>query len=210
MLATIISQRYAQALLQSAVEEGAESQVSSEATALALALGPDIHVKRFLSLPLSSAEEKLGVLLRSFPQPPHRLFSQFLRTVMENRRERFLPGMLREFLRLMRDKQGIVQAELSTTFKLDERQRKLLEAGLSSRLKRKVELVPLVNGRLIGGATLRLGDTIYDGSLRNSLAKLELLLKKEPVKKASKKVKPAKKKKQRVAATLRVSPQKRK
>ena len=216
MLATIISQRYAQALLQSAVAEGVEAQVAGEASALAEALGDDAVVKRFLVEPLSSAEDKLGVLLSSFPEPPHRLLSQFLRTVLENHRERFLAGMLKEFLKLLRDSQGDVQAELTTAFKLDDRQRKLLEKDLSARLKRKVELVPLVNSRLMGGATLRLGDTIYDGSLSHSLARLELQLKKEPAPKkprltlAKKKAAPKTKKKKPRVGAQRLRPQKRK
>lgn len=183
MVATIIAQRYAKALLQSVTGEGVESRIAEEASALVAAIGDDADVKRFLVEPIRSAEDKLGVLLASFEKPPHPLFAQFLRTVMENRRERFLAGMLKEFLKLLRDARGEVQAELSTAFKLDERQRKLLETELSARFKRKVELLPLVNDSLIGGATLRLGDTIYDGSLRNSLSKLESLLKKEPIKK---------------------------
>lgn len=215
MLATIIAQRYARALLQSVEGEGAETRIAAEASALVEALGDGADVKRFLAEPLRTAEDKVGVLLSSFSEPPHQLFSQFLRTVMENRRERFLAGMLKEFLKMLRDSRGELQAELATAFKLEERQRKLLESTLSTRFKRKVELIPLTNSRLIGGATLRMGDTIYDGSLRNSLSKLELLLKKEPVRKqvaaAKKKLTPkiVKKKKQRVEAH-HVRPKKRK
>ena len=206
MMATIIAQRYAKALLESAQAEGVEDRVVGEASALAEALGDDRDVRRFLTEPLSSSDDKLGVLLSAFPEPPHPLFKQFLRTVMENRRERFLPGMLKEFLKLLRETRGELRGELTTAFKLDERQRHLLETELSRRFSRHVELIPVVDRHLVGGGTLRVGDTIFDGSLRNSLAKLEASLKKEPtakrvVKKKAAKVKPKVKTKKKVKKT---------
>jgi F-type H+-transporting ATPase subunit delta len=195
MLATIIAQRYAKALLSSATDEGVEDRLVGEVSALAEALGEDADVRRFLAEPLSSADDKLGVLLSAFPEPPHALLKQFLRTVMENRRERFLPGMLREFLKLLRETKGELRAELATAFKLDDRQRKLLETELSKRFDRNVELIPVVDRHLVGGATLRVGDTIYDGSLKGALAKLEASLKKAPAPKRLAKPKATKKKK---------------
>jgi F-type H+-transporting ATPase subunit delta len=199
MVATIIAQRYAKALLESALAEGVEDRLAGEASALAEALGDDRDVKRFLTEPLSSAEDKLGVLLSAFPEPPHQLLKSFLRTVMENRRERFLPLMLKEFLKLMRENRGEVSAELTTAFKLDARQRKLIEKELSAKLNRSVELIPMVDRQIIGGAKLRVGDTVYDGSLRNSLKRLEESLKKEPPKRKAPAKKPAAKKKKKAA-----------
>lgn len=185
MVATIIAQRYAKALLESAVADGAEDRIAGEAHALAVALGDDRDVRRFLTEPLSTPDDKLGVLLSAFPEPPHALLKNFLRTVMENRRERFLPQMLREYLRLSREAHGEVTAELTTAFKLTPAQRGLLERELSKRLDRGVELIPMVDRRIIGGGTLRVEDTVYDGSLRSQLMRLETSLKKEPARKAA-------------------------
>jgi F-type H+-transporting ATPase subunit delta len=184
MVSTIIASRYAKAFLESALAEGAEDRIAGEASALAEALGDDRDVRRFLTEPLSSAADKLGVLLSSFPEPPHPLMKSFLMTVMENKRERFLPLMLKEFLRLMRDSRGEVSAELTTAYQLAPAQRQLIERELSGRLKRKVELIPMVDRQILGGATLRVGDTVYDGSLKNSLRLLEASLAKEPLAKA--------------------------
>ena len=214
MVATIIAQRYAKALLESALADSVEDRLAGEASALAEALGDDRDVRRFLTEPLSSADDKLGVLLSAFPEAPHHLMKSFLRMVMENRRERFLPQMLKEFLRLIRDHHGDVSAEITTAFKLDTRQRALIEKELSKRLNRSVELIPVVDRSIVGGATLRVGDTVYDGSLRNSLKRLEESLKKEPARKAPPKAakakikaKPAKAKK---AAKKKAAPKKKK
>jgi F-type H+-transporting ATPase subunit delta len=181
MVSTIIAQRYAKALLEVAAAEGVEDRLMGEVSALAEALGDgDADVRRFLSEPLSSAEDKLGVLLSSFPEAPHALFKSFLKTVMENGRERFLPLMLKEFLKLSREARGQMRGEISTAFKLDDSQKRLIETQLSDRLQRKVELIPVVDRQVIGGAVLRLGDTVYDGSLRQQLKRLEERLRQEP------------------------------
>jgi F-type H+-transporting ATPase subunit delta len=206
MVSTIIAQRYAKAFLESAEAEGAEDRLAGEASALAEALGDDRDVRRFLTEPLSSADDKLGVLLSAFPEPPHPLMKSFLRTVMENRRERFLPQMLKEFMKLLRGSRGEVSAELTTATKLSDSQRALLEKELSARLNRKVELIPMVDRSILGGGTLRVGDTIYDGSLKNSLKRLEESLKAEPKRKAAPKA-PAKAKKA-PAKTKKAAPKK--
>lgn len=173
MLASVIATRYAKALLESAKEEGVEDRLAGEASVLAEALGEDADIKRFLATPLSSASAKLEVLLSALPEPPHTLLRQFLKAVLENRRERYLVATLKKFLELLREIRGEVSASLSTAFKLEPRQRELLEAELSKRLDRKVQLIPVVDRRLIGGASLRIGDTVYDGSLKSSLDRLE-------------------------------------
>lgn len=180
MVSTIIAQRYAKALLESALAEGVEDRLAGEASALAEALGDDRDVRRFLTEPLSSADDKLGVLLSAFPEPPHQLLKSFLRTVMENRRERFLAQMLKEFMKLMRDNRGEVSAQITTAYQLDPKQRELIEKQLSKSLNRTIELIPMVDRQIVGGAILNMGDTVYDGSLRNSLKRLEESLKKEP------------------------------
>jgi F-type H+-transporting ATPase subunit delta len=208
MVATIIAQRYAKALLESAVADGAEERVSGEASALAEALGNfDGDVRRFLTEPLSSADDKLGVLLSAFPEQPHPLFRSFLHTVMENRRERFLPLMLKEFMRLMRENRGELKASLSTAFKLSPSQRGLIERELSARTGRKVELIPLVDRQILGGAKLKIEDTVYDGSLKGQLSRLEDAMRKEPVRRAPKPL-PKKKAVKKKAVAKKVSKKK--
>ncbi len=180
MIASVIAQRYAKALLASAQDQGVEDRLAGEASALAEALGDDPDVKRFLATPLSTVQSKLEVLMGAFPEPPHTLLRQFLRAVLENRRERYLAGMLKQFLKMLRDIRGEMTGELTTAFRLEPQQRAMLETELSQRFSRKVQLIPVVDRRLIGGAMLRVEDTVYDGSLRGSLERLEKELKNGP------------------------------
>ncbi len=58
--------------------------------------------------------------------------------------------------------------------------RKLLESALSERLGRTVALEPYTDRQLLGGAVLRLGDAVFDGSLRSGLTRLGQQLRRGP------------------------------
>ena len=55
---------------------------------------------------------------------------------------------------------------------LDDKQQKTLSAALARRLKRQVRLHNEVDARLIGGAVIRAGDLVIDGSLRTRLDRM--------------------------------------
>lgn len=184
MLATLIAERYAKALLTAAQNEKALSTVSQQASALADALAAAKGATGFLTDPLAGAEAKLKVLSAAFGDTPHPLIKAFLQTVLEHKRERYLPGILHTFAALVDEVEGRVQAHLGTAKPLPAATRKLLETALSARLGRKVALEPYTDQQLLGGAVLRLGDTVFDGSLRSGLNRLGAQLRKGPLPKA--------------------------
>lgn len=186
MLATLIAERYAKALLTAAQNERALSVVGGQVHALSGALQGAEGATAFLADPLAGGEAKLKVLSAAFGEAPHPLMKAFLQTVLEHKRERYLPGILDAFVALMDEAEGRVNATLGTAKPLPVATRKLLENALSQRLGRKVALEPYTDRALLGGAVLRMGDTVFDGSLRSSLNRLGQDLRKAPVIKATK------------------------
>ena len=198
MLATLIAERYAKALLTAAQNERALAVVGGQANALNGALHAAEGAAAFLADPLAGSEAKLKVLNAAFGEAPHPLIKAFLQTVLEHKRERYLPGILDAFAALVDEAEGRVNAQLGTAKPLPVATRKLLENALSQRLGRKVALEPYTDRALLGGAVLRMGDTVFDGSLRSSLTRLGQQLRRGPLPKAAPKAaakkKPAAKK----------------
>jgi F-type H+-transporting ATPase subunit delta len=192
MLATLIAERYAKALLTAAQNEKALSVVGAQAHLLAVALDGAQGVSGFLSDPLAGAPAKLAVFAAAFSEEPHPLIKAFLQTVLEHKRERYLPAILHAFAALLDEAEGRVQAQLGTAKPLPPATRKLLEIALSQRLGRTVALEPYTDRALLGGAVLRLGDTVFDGSLRSGLTRLGQQMRRGPLPKV--KVAVAKKK----------------
>ena len=97
MLASLISERYAKALLRAAQAENALDAVGVQARGLELALRAAGGAERFLADPVALAADKLAVIEGAFEGGMHPLFKAFLKAVLHQKRERFLPRILGSF-----------------------------------------------------------------------------------------------------------------
>ncbi len=97
----------------------------------------------------------------------------FLRLLTENGRLDFLPEIATRFKELEAEDRNVAEVEVVSATDLDERQKERLAAALRTRLNREVRLSCAVDPALIGGAVVRSGDMLIDGSLRGKLERLE-------------------------------------
>jgi len=96
-----------------------------------------------------------------------------LRLLTENGRLDFLPEIAARFKELEAEDRNIAEVEVVSATALDERQKERLAAALRARLNREVRLTCATDPALIGGAVVRSGDMLIDGSLRGKLERLE-------------------------------------
>jgi F-type H+-transporting ATPase subunit delta len=96
----------------------------------------------------------------------------FVRTLAENRRLGYLPEISKLFDQLKDAAEGVVDVTVTSAAPLDEQQQRLLAEALRKRLKRDVRLHTQTDAALIGGAVLRAGDLVIDGSLRTRLEQI--------------------------------------
>jgi F-type H+-transporting ATPase subunit delta len=91
----------------------------------------------------------------------------------ENGRVDYLPEIAAQFGELVADDQNVADVEVTSAVPLASGQTERLAAALRGRLKREVRLHCRTDAGLIGGAIVRSGDLLIDGSLRGRLARLE-------------------------------------
>jgi F-type H+-transporting ATPase subunit delta len=96
----------------------------------------------------------------------------FVHTLAANRRLGYLPEISARFDVLKDNAAGVADVTVSSATALAEAERDKLAAALGRRLKRTVHLHCEVDPRLIGGAVLRAGDLVIDGSLRTRLERI--------------------------------------
>lgn len=96
----------------------------------------------------------------------------FIRTLADNRRLDCLPQIAVLFEQLRAEAQGTIDVTVTSAVPLSEPQRRELAAALERRLKRTVQLHCATDPQLIGGAVLRAGDWVLDGSLRAKLRRI--------------------------------------
>ena len=91
-------------------------------------------------------------------------------------RPRAIPRMVEHFGELLRRERGIALAEVRTALPLDDEQRDAVMERLHQLTGDEIEINEVVDESLIGGITVRIGDRLYDASVRSRLERLRARL----------------------------------
>jgi F-type H+-transporting ATPase subunit delta len=102
--------------------------------------------------------------------------ANFVRTLAHNRRLGYLPEIAKLFAALKDAAEGVVDVTVVSAVPLDKQQQKTLEDALTRKLKREIRLHAELDPSLLGGAVLRAGDLVIDGSLRARLERMAHIL----------------------------------
>jgi F-type H+-transporting ATPase subunit delta len=90
-----------------------------------------------------------------------------------------LPEIIAAVQEVVRQRQGIAEAEVSSAVELSSAQKTELTKTLGRLTGKRIEPKYSLDPALLGGAIARVGDTIYDGSLRSRLAEMRTRLAEE-------------------------------
>jgi F-type H+-transporting ATPase subunit delta len=96
----------------------------------------------------------------------------FVRVLAENHRMPLLPEIAAQYAELRAAVENTVDVEVTSAVALDAAQSENLERALNARLKRQVRMQNSVDPSLLGGAIVRAGDLVIDGSLSGRLERL--------------------------------------
>jgi F-type H+-transporting ATPase subunit delta len=96
----------------------------------------------------------------------------FVRTLAENRRLLLLPEIAAHYEALRAEAENTVDVEVVSAVELDAAQTQKLTRALNDRLRRRVRMRNSVDASLLGGAVIRAGDLVIDGSLKGRLERL--------------------------------------
>jgi F-type H+-transporting ATPase subunit delta len=96
----------------------------------------------------------------------------FLALLAENGRLDYLPEIAARFEELKAEDQNVADVEIVSATVLDDHQKERLAGALRHRLRRDVRLQCSVDPSLVGGAVVRSGDLLIDGSLKGRLERL--------------------------------------
>jgi F-type H+-transporting ATPase subunit delta len=96
----------------------------------------------------------------------------FVGVLAENHRLLLLPQIVARYEELRSEVENTVDVDVVSAVALNADQQDKLSQALSSRLKRKVRMHTSVDADLLGGAVVRAGDLVIDGSLKGRLQRL--------------------------------------
>ena len=104
------------------------------------------------------------------------LFSNFLNVLSENKRLNIITMVSSQFEQKKQQAEQVSEVLLSSAAALSEEDVEEIKQALSKKLGKKIELKNSVDESLIGGALIKIGDHMIDGSVRSQLKKMTRFL----------------------------------
>ena len=166
-----LARPYAKAAFEYAVE-AKDLQGWSDSLALAASVAQQSAVEKLLSSPSATATAQAQAVCDICGDQLATACQNFISILSENRRLQLLPQISQQFDIMKANLEKAVDVDVVAAADLDATQQEALSDALSAKLERKVNLQVSLDKSLIGGAVIRAGDTVIDGSIRGRLTKL--------------------------------------
>lgn len=172
-MAKLVSKTYGDALFDLALEEQKETLFFEEAKAFLEVIRENEELVKFMKHPQIVKEEKLKTGQKIFGGNFSKEFEGFLMLMIQKDRFGEIEKTLEYFIGRMKEHQGIGVAHVSTAEELSEAQKtKVMERLLETTHYQSMEMNYTVDGSLLGGMVIRIGDRVVDTSIKQKLKNL--------------------------------------
>jgi F-type H+-transporting ATPase subunit delta len=141
---------------------------------MAALLAESMELRRVWENPAVPAEQKRGLLdaiVRREGIEPH--VRNLVAVLIDHRRLHFLPRIVEQLEKELDARMGFADAEITSARELGDAEKRAIEAQVAMTTGKKVRARYGLDPSLLGGATVRVGSTIYDGSVRGQLEKIK-------------------------------------
>jgi F-type H+-transporting ATPase subunit delta len=160
-----------------ALAQGAAEPALKQLNEFGAAYAQSTELRTFLASPAVDSEVKHAVIEKLIARlGASKIIRNFLFLIIDHRRTQLLPEIVATFQQVVRQRQGIAEAEISSAVELSAAQKTALAKTLARLTGKEIETKYSLDPTLLGGAVVRIGDTIYDGSLRSRLNELRARL----------------------------------
>jgi len=102
-----------------------------------------------------------------------RMLRNFIAVLIDHRRVAALPEIARQFELELNERLGLADAEVTSARELSEAEKHALEVRVGQVTGKKIRARYITDSKVLGGAVVKVGSTIYDGSIRGQLEKLK-------------------------------------
>lgn len=144
-----------------------------EAKSLAQLVTGSKELREVWETPSIPAEQKRGVLDAIIArQGISRPVRNFMAVLIDHRRVQFIEPIVKLFEQELNRRLGFTEAEITSARELSEAERKSLEAQVEKLTRRKVRARYSRDESILGGAIVRVGSTVYDGSVKGQLERI--------------------------------------
>lgn len=170
----LVAQRYVNALLEIAEQNGLSREVEKDLQDLSAMIAGSEDLRTLIRTPLiGRAQQKAAVLALAEKAKFQKATGNFLGVLADNRRLGVVPAVIEGFQAALRARRGEVEAKIETAFPLSATQTDALQKELSKAVGAGVTLSVAVNKDLLGGMIVTVGSRMIDDSVRRKLERLQ-------------------------------------
>jgi F-type H+-transporting ATPase subunit delta len=172
-----IARRYAKALMNIGQEDGNYDTYCEELDAFTAIFEGEKHLREVLRNPTVNVPRRQAIIkeistrLKLSP-----VTINFLQLLVDKDRMMYLPDVAALYRELVDKAAGRARVKLATAHDLSQKKIDELTQGLQALVGKQVIMEVATDPSLIGGVVARIGDTVYDGSVKTQLARLKEIL----------------------------------
>lgn len=166
-----IARPYAQAVFRRA-QETDRLQPWSDMLQFAAAVVSNSTMQELVKGTVMDREKLAGMVIDICAEQLDQEGRNLMRLLAENRRLALLPEILVSYEIYRAEAESTIEAEVISAMPVSDAQREQIASSLGKRLGKKVNLKCQIDESLIGGAIIRAGDMVIDGSVQGKLHKL--------------------------------------
>ncbi len=166
-----IARNYAEALFELSASTGRAEAYAGLIDAVASAVASSPEIEAVLMSPRVPKAKKVELLGRGLQSAPAE-FVRFIQAVVQHGRQQYFTDVAREYGALVDAKFNRLRATVSLAREPDAALQESIRAELSAAFGKEVHPTFLVDPSLLGGTLVKVGDRIFDGSLRRRMNSL--------------------------------------
>jgi F-type H+-transporting ATPase subunit delta len=173
MLDSIIAERYAKSLFELALETGKLEQVRKDMDLMVDVCLNNRDFRQMLISPVIRPDKKIAVMDAIFTGKIEDLSRQFYHLLSHKRREKYLENIAKQFIAKYKKYHNIHVIEIRSAAPLSKELRDRVVDIIENRTKGTVELIEIIDTKLIGGFIVSDEGRRYDASLTTTIKKLK-------------------------------------
>jgi len=171
---SVVTGRYARAFVDVVIEKHLDgNKTLAELETIKSTVHGSLDLRQVWESPAIPAEQKRALLdaivARGGLSKPVR---NFLAVLIDHRRIPMLDQVVKDFQQELNRRLGFAEAEVTSARDLSDSEKRSLEAQVEKLTGKKVRARYSRNESILGGAIVRLGSTIYDGSVKGQLERI--------------------------------------
>lgn len=167
-----VAKRYAVALFQIAKEQNLLDQIEEELRTVKEVFTNDKNLLSFLEHPKVTRDVKRKTIVNAF-SGLSTFVQNTLQLMVDRHRIDAIAAMVDEFIELANDEKSVADAKVYSVRPLTEAETAAVSTAFAAKIgKRTLRITNITDSNLLGGIKLRIGNTIYDGTVSGKLDRL--------------------------------------